>query len=117
MPLQAVDSRRLYRQIADQIATLNRAYATSNTGFQFELVSTDRVRFAPVLELVGWHVLGGQQQAAGTLGPAEGTNIVNLKVGARTNIGRYSWYVGYGRALTDAVWYSDIVRVEYRFSF
>jgi hypothetical protein len=86
-------------------------------GPSFELVSTDRVRFAPVLELVGWHVLGGQQQAAGKLGSAEGTNIVNLKVGARTSIGRYSFYVGYGRALTDAVWYSDIVRVEYRYSF
>lgn len=86
-------------------------------GPSFELVSNDHVRFAPVLELVGWHVLGGQQQAAGTLGSAEGTNIVNLKIGARTTIGRYSWYVGYGRALTDAVWYSDIVRVEYRYSF
>jgi hypothetical protein len=87
-------------------------------GPSFALVNTGHVLFAPVIELVGWHVLGGLQQAAGTLGPADGTNIVNLKFGARTTIdGRHSFYVGYGRALTDAVWYSDIVRFEYRFSF
>jgi hypothetical protein len=87
-------------------------------GPSFELVSTDRVTFAPVVELVGWHVLGGQQQNAGTLGPADGTNIVNLKVGARTVFdNRSSIYVGWGHALTDAVWYQNIVRVEYRYLF
>jgi hypothetical protein len=87
-------------------------------GPSVEVVKTANVTFAPVVELVGWHVLGGQQQVAGTLRAADGTNIVNLKFGARTTFGNgNSFYVGYGKALTDAVWYTDIVRVEYRYSF
>jgi hypothetical protein len=31
--------------------------------------------------------------------------------------GNSSLYVGYGRALTGAVWYKDILRVEYRLMF
>ena len=74
---------------------------------------------APVVELVGWHVTDGFQTPP--VGPAE-ANTVNLEIG-----GRVSWtsssdalgslYVGYGRALTDARWYEDILRVEYRWSF
>jgi hypothetical protein len=87
-------------------------------GPSVELVKTSQLAFAPVIELVGWHVLGGQQQPAGNVLPADGTNIVNLKFGARTTFSnRSSFYVGWGRALTDAVWYSDILRVEYRYSF
>ncbi len=87
-------------------------------GPSYEIVNTGKVAFAPVVELVGWHVLGGQQQNAGTLGPADGTNIVNLKIGARTTFDdRSSVYVGWGHALTDAMWYHNIVRVEYRYSF
>ena len=87
-------------------------------GPSYELVNTGRLRIAPVVELVGWHVLGGLQQDAGTLGPAEGTNIVNLKLGARTSFNeRSSFYVGYGFAMTDAQWYGKIVRFEYRYSF
>ena len=87
-------------------------------GPSFELVNNGRLRFAPVIELVGWHVLGGQQQAAGTLGLAEGTNIVNLKLGARTTFDEVSsLYVGYGHSLTDDRWYNNILRVEYKYSF
>jgi hypothetical protein len=87
-------------------------------GPSYELVNNGRLRFAPVIELVGWHVLGGQQQAAGTLGPAEGTNIVNLKFGARTTFDEVSsLYIGYGHSLTDDVWYNNILRVEYKYSF
>ncbi len=87
-------------------------------GPSYELFRTDRVSFAPVVELVGWHVYGGQQQDSGVLGPAAGTNIVNVKVGARATIDtRSSIYVGWGRALTDSVWYKNIVRLEYRYSF
>ena len=87
-------------------------------GPSFELVRTSRLTFAPVIELVGWHAFGGLQvQPPPAVVPAD-ANIVNLKFGARTTIdGRNSFYFGYGRALTDAVWYSDIVRFEYRFSF
>jgi hypothetical protein len=55
-------------------------------GPSFELVKNSQLAFAPVIELVGWHVLGGQAQPAGTVVPADGTNIVNLKFGARTTL-------------------------------
>ena len=82
--------------------------------------SHNGVGIAPVLELVGWHVIGGFQSQVGgpVLGVAKsagGTNIVNLKFGVRTTIRyRNSIYVGYGRALTDAKWYQDVLRLEYR---
>ena len=92
-------------------------------GPSFEVYSGNRVRFAPVVELVGWHILDGFQTEPGgpLLGASRdvgGTNIVNIKFGARTTIdNRSSFYVGYGRALTDAKWYEDILRLEYRYSF
>lgn len=87
-------------------------------GPSYELFKTERVSFAPIVELVGWHVLGGQEQVSGTLRSADGVNIVNLKVGARTTIdGHASLYVGWGRALTDAQWYKHIFRVEYRYGW
>lgn len=85
-------------------------------GPSFELYAGDQVRFAPVVELVGWRVLGGFQ--TGDVADASGIDIVNLKVGARMVFAdRSSIYVGYGHALTDAMWYDDIVRIEYRYSF
>jgi hypothetical protein len=85
-------------------------------GPSFEVYRSDRVRFAPVVELVGWRVLGGFQ--TGTPSDATGTNIVNLKIGARTSWNyQSSFYAGYGHALTSASWYEDIVRFEYRYSF
>jgi uncharacterized membrane protein len=79
----------------------------------------ERVRFTPVIELFGWTVLSGLQTATAPA-PTKvgGMNIVNIKIGARTSFGTHSSiYVGYGRALTSADWYEDIVRVEYRYSF
>jgi hypothetical protein len=92
-------------------------------GPSFAVYKSERVRIAPVIELVGWRVLNGMQTLEGPpaspVNPAlaEGTNIVNLKFGARFDIDRGSFYVGYGHALTDATWYEDILRFEYRFSF
>jgi len=90
-------------------------------GPSYELVNNGHLRFAPVIELVGWHVLGGLQQPgppAGQVVAAEGTNIVNLKFGARTTFNDVSsFYIGYGHALTDDVWYNNIIRFEYRYSF
>jgi hypothetical protein len=84
-------------------------------GPSFELYRTDRVRFAPVVELVGWRVLSG---FATPTGEASGTNIVNLKLGARTTWdARSSFYIGWGHALSTASWYDDIVRFEYRYAF
>jgi hypothetical protein len=69
--------------------------------------STDRLRLEPVVELVGWRVLDGNQTA--DVVDAGGTNIVNLKLGARTTIRRGSFYVGYGFVLTDQAWYEDVL--------
>jgi hypothetical protein len=91
-------------------------------GPSYQLYNGNRVRFGPVVELAGWHVLSGYQTvwvSPERIGDkVAGTDIVNLKMGVRTSVGpRDSFYVGYGRALTDAVWYKDIVRVEYRHFF
>jgi outer membrane putative beta-barrel porin/alpha-amylase len=92
---------------------------------------SETVRIAPVLELVGWKVLGGfvtdattaTSGANGSGGfqgatSSDGTNIVNLKIGARTSVGNSnSFYVGFGQAVTHSVWYGHIVRAEYRYTF
>lgn len=84
-------------------------------GPSFEVYRGDRVRFAPIVELVGWRVLSGFSSIGGD---ASGTNIVNIKFGARTSWDSGgSFYVGYGRVLSDAAWYQDILRFEYRYSF
>jgi hypothetical protein len=88
----------------------------------------ERMRVAPVVELVGWTVLDGKEFSPdGGIKSAGGDTIVNAKIGARFNFGDTSeggnflshsdLYVGYGRALTGDVWYKDIVRVEYRLRF
>jgi len=91
-------------------------------GPSYQLYRGEHVRVAPVVELVGWTVLGGFEtvwQSATSIGvPASGTNIANVKIGVRTTLGGgNSFYIGYGRAITSAVWYSDLIRVEYRHSF
>jgi len=87
-------------------------------GPSFTVYDAGRTRVAPVVELVGWHVMGGNQTPADlTNFDASGTNIVNLKFGVRFAVDRGSFYAGYGRALTDSAWYTDIVRFEYRYSF
>jgi hypothetical protein len=84
-------------------------------GSSFTLNPPARVQVAPVVELVGWHVLSGNQTA--TVGDATGLNIVNLKLGARAMFERGSVYAGYGFALTDTDWYDNIFRFEYRYEF
>jgi hypothetical protein len=92
-------------------------------GPSVEVYRSPTFRFAPVVELVGWHVLGGFQTeipgtAEGVAVPVDGLDIVNLKLGARAVFqDRTSLYVGYGRALTDTSWYDDIVRIEVRYQF
>lgn len=83
-------------------------------GPSFTVYDRNNVRFAPVVELVGWHVLSGYETVATD---ASGTNIVNLKVGGRISFDEGSVYVGYGHALTEKAWYNDILRFEYRYSF
>ena len=78
--------------------------------------NTENVSFGPVVELVGWRVLNGYQTADPA--DASGTNILNVKFGARaTWANGSSIYGGYGLSLTDEDWYNDILRFEYRLSF
>jgi hypothetical protein len=88
-------------------------------GASFDVHREGRILFAPVVELVGWRVLSGfQTSPTVAANPANGINILDFKVGARVTVdGTHSAYAGFGHALTDATWYDDIVRVEYRFSF
>jgi hypothetical protein len=92
-------------------------------GPSYKLYSGEHVTFAPVIEMVGWRILSGfeTQPAGPVLGAAKdmsGTNIVNLKIGARTTIGSHnSFYVGFGQGLTTTKWYNQILRVEYRYLF
>jgi hypothetical protein len=87
-------------------------------GPSVDVVRTRTLRLAPVVELVGWHVLSGFQTVALGDDDAAGTKIYNIKFGARFVWNeRGSFYVGYGKALTDATWYDDIVRFEYRQAF
>jgi hypothetical protein len=92
-------------------------------GPSYKLYRGSHFAVAPVIELFGWHVLGGFQTDPG--GPidgaaanASGINIVNLKAGLRFGIGFHnSFYAGFGQALTHDDWYEHIVRVEYRYAF
>jgi hypothetical protein len=97
-------------------------------GPSYVAYKSDKVQFAPVVELVIWRVFGGSWSDASELSPqgtgsvldsADASNIMNLKFGARTTLGgNNSFYVGYGHKLTsDNYWYKQIVRVEYRRTF
>ena len=87
-------------------------------GPSYRLINGEQFRLAAVIELVGWNVTGGQETGSGVPSNAGGTNIVNLKLGARMSFGNHnSVYIGYGRPLTSADWYDDILRVEYRYTF
>lgn len=86
-------------------------------GGSYDLIRGDNVRFTPVVEAVGWNVLGGFVTVTPP-SPADGINIVNLKIGGRLTFGvRNSIYVGYGRQLTHRGWYHDILRIEYRYAY
>ena len=96
-------------------------------GPSYILYSGEHVKIAPVIEMVGWRVLGGLETNCLAIPlncsvqegvSADGTNIVNLKAGARAMVGDHSsFYIGYGHQLTHAFWYKEIVRAEYRYSF
>ena len=96
-------------------------------GFGYDYHTASGNTITPVVELVGWSVLGGLMLSSadgtplGTTVPGhgyrevDGDNIVNLKFGLRFGMGeKRSIFVGYGTALTDDVWYDDIVRLEFR---
>jgi hypothetical protein len=87
-------------------------------GPSYEVYRSSSVRVAPVVELVGWHVLGGFQTPAGSESATGGWDMVNLKLGTRVMFNdRGSIYVGYGHTLTNDSWYKNILRFEYRMAF
>jgi hypothetical protein len=98
-------------------------------GLNYLVYNTCRFRINPVVEVVGWTVLGGKELAgdSGEILDAAGDTIVNAKLGVRFGFGqlddphgvlsRADLYVGYGRALTGEVWYKDIYRAEFRLHF
>ncbi len=87
-------------------------------GPSYKLYQGNHIGLVPVVELFGWHVLGGFESIPGSATEVSGMNIVNLKFGVRTNIGLHnSVYVGFGQALTHDDWYKHLVRLEYRYSF
>jgi hypothetical protein len=75
-----------------------------------------RRRLTGVLETVGWSVLDGLVLENGAAAPAQ-TTIVNIKSGLRYTAGNRSIAASYGRAVTGTVWYTDILRLEYRYAF
>lgn len=93
-------------------------------GFGYRAYQDNSVRITPVTEVVGWHVFSGLKSTnTGDRISAAGDHITNLKVGLRlatlsggTTAGS-NVFVGYGTVLTDDIWYSDILRLEYRKSF
>lgn len=92
-------------------------------GARYDLVRTETSRFAPIVELVGWEVLGGKESGLTDSGivvvdGAAGTSILNMKVGFRFDWGdRAGFYAGYGRPLTGERWYSDLFRLEARWLY
>ena len=92
-------------------------------GPSFDVYSTSTLRFAPVVELVGWSVLGGFRTTCGDEAcfleaNDPGGNIVNIKFGGRIVMrDQNSIYVGFGKAMTDEQWYDKIFRLEFRRSF
>ena len=88
-------------------------------GVGYTAYESNGFRVTPLVELVGWTVLDGQQLNidAGRAVNAGGDTIINGKLGVRAGGQRQDFYIGYGRALTGEVWYQEIVRFEYRYKF
>ena len=88
-------------------------------GPSYKLIDRDRYSFAPVLELVAWHVFGGLQTGANNVvQSAAGINVFNAKLGGRLRFHNGgSIYAGYGRGITSDIWYRNLFRMEYRKAF
>jgi hypothetical protein len=87
-------------------------------GSSYDFIPGSESHIAPVVEFVGWSVRGGFATSINGPVSASGTNIVNGKFGLRYSFqGHHSIYAGYGEALTNAHWYKELVRLEYRYVF
>jgi hypothetical protein len=92
-------------------------------GLSFAPREHDDFWVSPVVEVVGWTVLGGKLANVSSptvfnIENASGTTIVNVKVGLRFNYAEFGdVYIGYGHAVTDTAWYRDTFRLELRCFF
>lgn len=92
-------------------------------GLTFGTRSPTDFWITPVVEAVGWSVLGGkalvvQTPTAFGITDAAGTTIANVALGLRFGFGgALDLYAGYSRALTGPTWYKDLWRIEFRLSF
>lgn len=128
--LRQVNPRwQVFGEVKDQIPLAPQSDFTGNVlryGLGTSVIAFENTQgyIAPVVEAVGWTVLSGRELADGNVLNARGTTIVNMKLGLRIGFGkdecdpcaapRNDFYIGYGRALTGAVWYKDMLRLEYR---
>jgi hypothetical protein len=76
----------------------------------------------PVLEVIGWTAIGGQEMVPAPGGPfvrsARGDTIVNGIAGLRFGLGDHGdIYGGYGRNLTGPAWQDQFWRIEFRVKF
>lgn len=82
--------------------------------------STKRRRLTGTFETVAWYITDGLA-FGGVDNPvvldADNDTIVNLKTGLRYTAGRQSIASSYGFAVTGDRWYSDIMRLEYRYAY
>jgi hypothetical protein len=89
-------------------------------GLHYDWLRNEEVQVVPVVELVGWTVLGGRESVPASAGSfqvkdAAGDTILNAKVGMRFKLGGWGdMYAGYGRALTGDRWYANTFRLEWR---
>ena len=92
-------------------------------GGGYDLLNLDsgcqRRRLTGTLETVGWSITSGQAFDAntGNVLNAAGDTIVNIKSGLRYTAGRRSIAASYGKPITGDRWYSDLLRVEYRYAY
>jgi hypothetical protein len=92
-------------------------------GLHYDLYQRGCLRFVPIVEMIGWTVLGGKESMVLPLGVvavegAAGDTIVNAKLGFRLVLdGVGDFYMGYGRPLTGDRWYENTFRVEFRLLF
>lgn len=79
-----------------------------------------RRRVTGTFETVGWSILDGLAlDGRNPQAPidVDGDTIVNIKTGLRYTSGRQSIASSFGKSVTGDRWYSDILRVEYRYAF
>lgn len=94
-------------------------------GLSYNLVDVPgEYTIRPVVEAIGWTVLRGQQTkfinsfpSTLELHKAGGVSIFNLAAGLRFGTPRAEWYLGYSRAITEAAWFRDAIRLELRVNY